>query len=363
MKPRLLIVELHHLGDAVMSLPFVRGASARHEVHVLCRPSVAPVFRQLADAPRLHEWEPPWADDRKCGAAAALRAARETGRRLKTENFDGAVCAWADARCGLLIAETRAARRVGFPMTHGNYYAADWPWRRKRRLLGRVLEAAWKMTHPHFPMFTHALHRAGPTQAHIRCWEQIAQALNVSCNDAVPWVRTPSPPEALAGFHNTCRRQRRQILAIHAHARLPGKQWPIAMWKQLLSLPETAARFSVIEIVPPGQEPLQMPGSHIVSTPDIPALTAVLNTADAVLCHDSFPAHLAAALGKPVVTIFGAGEPDWFAPWGNRGRVVQQRGCPHHPYIDRCDVDHYLCLDRIKPGDVLRQLELLPRTP
>ena len=42
MKPRLLIVELHHLGDAVLSLPFVRAAARTHEVHVLCRPAARP---------------------------------------------------------------------------------------------------------------------------------------------------------------------------------------------------------------------------------------------------------------------------------------------------------------------------------
>lgn len=361
MKPRLLIVELHHLGDAVMSLPFVRGASDSHEIHVLCRPSVAPVFRQLANEPHIHEWEPPWADERECSALTALRAAHEIGRRLKAEQFAVAVCAWADARCGLLMAETRAARRIGFPMTHGNYYAADWPWRRKRRLLGRALETAWNMAL--FPMLTHALYRATPEQPHMRCWEQIAGTLDVPCNHAVPWVQTPPPTKDIINFQKTSRQLNRQILAVHAHARLPGKQWPISLWKQLLSLPEITTRFSIIEITPPGKESLAMLGSHLASTPDVAALTAILNASDAVLCHDSFPAHLAAALGKPVVTIFGSGEPDWFAPWNNRDRVVQQRVCPLHPCIDRCGMDHYLCLDSIKPADVLHQLQRLSLRP
>ena len=78
-----------------------------------------------------------------------------------------------------------------------------------------------------------------------------------------------------------------------------------------------------------------------------------------MLCHDSLPAHLAAALGKRVVTIFGSGEPDWFAPWSNRDRVVQQRVCPLHPCVDRCGMDSYLCLDAVKTTDVLAQLQRL----
>ena len=96
-----------------------------------------------------------------------------------------------------------------------------------------------------------------------------------------------------------------------------------------------------------------------IHTPDLASLAAALHGADAVLCHDSLPAHLAAALGKPVVTIFGSGEPDWFAPWNNRDRVVQRRVCPLHPCIDRCGMDRYLCLEAIETGDVLAQLQRL----
>jgi ADP-heptose:LPS heptosyltransferase len=72
---------------------------------------------------------------------------------------------------------------------------------------------------------------------------------------------------------------------------------------------------------------------------------------------------LAAALGRPVIAVFGSGEPDWFAPWNNRDRVVQRRGCPLHPCIDRCGMDSYLCLDAISTNDVLAQLQRLKMAP
>lgn len=363
MKPRLLIVELHHLGDAMMSLPFVRSASEKYEVHILCRSATAPVYRLLPDAPILHEWEPPWAESRNGGAWASLCATRTMGRRLSAENFAVAVCVWADARCAILMAESRASRRYGFPMTHGNYYAANLPWRRKRRLWGRLLETIWQITHPHFPLFTEDLHRSTTTQSHMQCWEQIAQALGLSCNNSIPWIQAAAPPEDVVKFCETAHQNKRQILAIHPHARLPSKQWPLPLWRQLITQPAVTERFSILEIVPPKQDPLGAPSHHLVTTHGISTLAAVLNSAEAILCHDSFPAHLAAALGKPVVSIFGSGEPDWFAPWNNRHRVVQQHLCPLHPCIDRCGMDHYLCLDHIPLHDVLQQLEHLPRLP
>ena len=349
MKPRLLIVELHHLGDAVMSLPFVRGALEKFEVHVLCRPPSRAIYELLDEPPRIHTWEPPWAEERPCGAWQAVTAARDEGRVLRPLEFDALVCVWADARAALLMAETRATQRIGFPMTHGNYYAADLPWRRNRRWSGRALEWLWRVFHLGNPLLTSPLHRESARQSHLRCWEQIADALGVSCDYSVPWIKTP----------DMASRGGRPVLAVHAHARVPGKQWPKDRWRELLASPPVVDRFDVVEILSPGAAAVTSDETNKRNTADVASLVATLQGADAVLCHDSLPGHLAAALGKPVVAIFGSGEPDWFAPWNNRDRAVQRRVCPLHPCIDRCGMDSYLCLGAITTGDVLAQLQRL----
>jgi len=356
MKPRLLVIELHHLGDAVLSLPFVRGAQARHDVHVLCRPATRAVYDLLPTRPKVHVWEPPWANEQDCSGLDAISAARTQGLVLRPLEFEVAVCAWADARAGLIMAESRARQRIGFPMTRGNYYAADHPWRRRRRLLGRGLERVWLGA----PLLTLNLHRATADQPHLDCWSQIADALNVAPDFSTPWFSVGPAAESVRAFARDARDRGRQILAIHPHARLPSKQWPLTFWKELLALPSVRERFALLEILPPGSPAPVVAEALSVPTPDLPALVSTLDACDALLVHDSMPAHLAAALGRPVVTIFGSGEPDWFAPWQNRQRVVIQRGCPLHPCIDQCGMDRYLCLDRISIGDVLRHLDDLP---
>lgn len=349
MKPRLLVLELHHLGDAVMSLPFVRGTQAKFEVHVLCRPATKAVYDLLAEQPRIHTWDPPWADDRACGAWTAITAAGDEGRVLRPLEFAATTCVWADARAAVLMAETGAPQRIGFPMTHGNYYAADLPWRRQRLWSGRILETLWRISHPGHPLLTQWLHRESPQQSHFRCWEQIAEALGVSCDYSVPWIKAPT----------NSTRSARPVLAIHAHARVPSKQWPTDRWRELLDSPEVKDRFDLVEILAHGAESVAPSNARKIHTPDLASLAATLQGADAVLCHDSLPAHLAAALGKQVVAIFGSGEPDWFAPWQNRERIVQRRVCPLHPCIDRCGMDSYLCLEAVGKDDVLAQLQRL----
>jgi ADP-heptose:LPS heptosyltransferase len=354
MKPRLLVVELHHLGDAVMSLPFVRGASSVFDVHVLCRPATRSVYELLETPPTLHAWDPPWGEEQGTSPRQTWRALRKEGRRLRAVGFDTAVGVWADVRGHLLMYESGARQRVGFPMTAGNYYAADLPWRRQRLWSGRVAETFWRMTHPGTPLLTTQLHRRNPRQSHHECWAQIAEALGVACDYRTPWINAaPAPVRHEAS---------RPLLAVHAHARLPSKQWAPDRWRLLLSSPELRAVYDILEVLPSGAEPVSADGDLRVVTPDLPSLAAVLAAADAMVGHDSLPAHLAAALGRPVVTIFGSGEPDWFAPFGQRDRVVQSRVCPLHPCIDRCGMDRYLCLEAVAVQDVLRQLLQLSRS-
>ena len=356
MKPRLLVVELHHLGDAVMSLPFIRGAQQKFDVQVLCRPATAAIYEMLAVAPQIHAWNPPWADETECGVIETVRAAQARGRKLAHLGFDTAVCVWADARAEILMAETGAKQRVGFPMNRGNYYAADLPWRAKRLWAGRLLEKVWALTHPGNPLLTTRLYRESANQSHLRCWEQLAEATGTSCNYAAPWVKA-APSDQVEAL----RVPSKPLLAVHPHARLSSKQWPLEKWNILLKNEKLRGKFTIFQILPAADEtPLE--GVPSIVTPDVSTLASALAASDAVLCHDSLPGHLAAALGKPVVTIFGSGEPDWFAPWNNRERAVQRRVCPLHPCIDRCGMDSYLCLNAVTVDDVLDALMKLPAT-
>ena len=341
-KPRLLLIELHHLGDAVLSLPFVRGAGSDFEVHVLCRPAARPVYELLENPPTIHEWLPPWASETVHSPLQSLFAARSKGRELRPLAFAATTCAWADPRTTLLAEATASPRRIGFPTNRTNFYAPDSPWRARRLILGGLLEKF-------LPRLTSPL-QANPDHPHLQRWNQIATALGVACDFTLPWIKTlPAPPER--------ERKSKPLLAIHRHARLPTKQWPLEKWEALLATESIHSRFDIVEIAPTGPVTLSA-----VETPDIPSLAAVLCACDALLCHDSFPAHLAAALGKPVVSLFGSGEPRWFAPYNSAHRVVQSRVCPLHPCIDRCGMSSYICLEEITPAQILRQLELLSFT-
>jgi ADP-heptose:LPS heptosyltransferase len=315
---RLVVLELHHLGDAVMALPFLRGAKEKYRVTVVSRPSVAELLRAVTQGIEIVSAEPSWR-----GLAVQMRA-------LRLGSGDAAACVWADARAHLLMAASGAGVRAGFPMTARNYYAAEVPWRKRRLILGKILAVAGGVFRP---LLTHPLSRWSVSQHHMEDWAQLAHCLGFAPQLATPWIaHTPPALPEIAAF--AASQGGRKTVLVHPGGRLPAKRWPF--FPDLLQHLARQDDLSVIIVRPPGEPAPDPAGPHqmLFTARDWAELLGVMNRADAVISNDSVAAHLAAALGRPVVTVFGSGNPDWFAPWGNRRLVAAPEGKTLFPFID-----------------------------
>ncbi len=83
---------------------------------------------------------------------------------------------------------------------------------------------------------------------------------------------------------------------------------------------------------------------------------------DLVLTVDSGPMHMAAAVGRPVLAVFGPTDPRRTGPYGRMHRVVQTQGLACRPcFTDRCD--NPACLRELSVDEVLPQaLDMLKRS-
>lgn len=100
---------------------------------------------------------------------------------------------------------------------------------------------------------------------------------------------------------------------------------------------------------------LREPATHLDLTGKIPfvsGLLEILNGADAFVGKDGGILHLSAALGKPVVGVFGGGHWGRFLPHGTRAAVLSVktpcRGCDW-----RCHLPRHLCVAGLAPGRLL----------
>ncbi|MFZ4774604.1 MAG: glycosyltransferase family 9 protein [Terrimicrobiaceae bacterium] len=347
MKSRLVVFEMHHLGDAVMALPFLRSAVKHFETTIFCRPGTAGF---LEDA----------VPDLKVVPAAGWRSVSSALPRLG--GGDAAACAWPDSRAHYFMRRSGAERRIGFRVAECNFYGAARPWRKRRLLAGRLAEKILSIS---TPLLTESLDRAPKGQTHGENWTQLAGALGFQPNFSFPWFPLPPPPTGFAEFLASSRAAGRKILALHPGGRMPGKRWPIERVQELLRGYLAQNKFAVAVIRPPGEECPEPcpPWQQIFETSSVSALGALFAATDGVLCNDSLASHLAAAVGVPVATIFGSGDPAWFAPYGNSHLVISTDTCRYRPCVDRCVMPSLVCLESVSIHLVERQLSAMFADP
>ena len=125
---------------------------------------------------------------------------------------------------------------------------------------------------------------------------------------------------------------------VHISARRQAQRWPLDRYASLAT--QLSKRGPVLLIWAPGSKDnpghpgdddgatevlRRVSGGTVIPlpTPDLKTLIAALSLAGCVVCPDGGAMHLAAALGKPVVALFGDSPVARWRPWGVAHRVVR----------------------------------------
>jgi lipopolysaccharide heptosyltransferase I len=131
---------------------------------------------------------------------------------------------------------------------------------------------------------------------------------------------------------------------------LPGTNWPTKRWpaERFAELVEPLRkRLGLASVVAGGPDAMpiaqQMPGvTNVVGRTTLPQLVALLERGSLVVANDSGPMHIAAALGRPLVTLFGPTNPVRTGPYA-RDDTVLRLAIPCSPCYSRTCA-HQSCL-------------------
>ena len=270
---RLAVFAPGWLGDAVMALPAiadVRRALPGCAIHVVAKPSVAPLF---ALVPGVDAVVPLGGGSARGAAIEALRRARYDAALLLPNSFNAAYTAW----------------RAGIPARWG--YRSD----------GRSLLLTRGVPNPA------PAHQAG-------LYQHLVRALGFS--------NGPCEPRLVVSTEGTALAERTLIAAGWTGGPLvafaPGaayggaKRWPAASYGALAKI-LAGHGVSVVLVGSPADRPAAdevsaIAGRHaidLVGRTDVPGLAAVLAVCRAAVTNDSGAMHVASALGVPVVALFG----------------------------------------------------------
>lgn len=150
---------------------------------------------------------------------------------------------------------------------------------------------------------------------------------------------------------------------------VPGARWASKQW-----LPERHAAVidalhaqseTVVLLGAPNERPLaerilrdvRGPVVDLVGRTRLRGVAALLSLAQRVFCQDSGPMHIAAALGRPVVALFGPTNPARTGPYSIDAQVLQ-KDLPCSPcYRRECPLGHHNCMRLIEPAEAIAALK------
>lgn len=323
----ILIVKPSSLGDVVHSLPVLQ---ALHTCYPAARIDwvIAKGLEGLLEGhPLLHRLividKDRWRQLSRAGST--VRELRELFSTLRAGQYDLVIDLQGLLRSGLITGATGAPLRVGFS------------------------EAREGSRH----FYSHTV--AGGREVHaVDRYLRIAAALGCAAKD----VLFPLPPSAgVSEKVEELRTRLRDYVVLVPGARWETKLWPAGSFGELaalLPLPSvviggSADRDRAAEIV----RLAQGRAHSLAGETSLPELIELMRTARAVVTNDSGPMHIAAALGVPVVAVFGPTSPVRTGPYG-KNKVVLQSARECVPcYRRRCGKFH--CMEDITPAMVLEK--------
>jgi lipopolysaccharide heptosyltransferase II len=113
-----------------------------------------------------------------------------------------------------------------------------------------------------------------------------------------------------------------------------------------------------VELIQRIQADMRAPSCSLAGRLDTGTLCAVIALAPVFVCNNTGPAHMAAAVGTPIVDLYALTNPQ-HTPWNVESRVLNRDVACKYCYKSACPAGHHDCL-RVPPEDVVAAtLELL----
>jgi lipopolysaccharide heptosyltransferase I len=302
---RILIIKPSSLGDAVHALPTVNLIRRRFpDAHIawLINNSLASLLKNCQLINERIEF-------RREEFKRITHLPRFLGflQLLREHNFDLVVDLQGLLRSGLMTAATRAPRRVG---------------------LSDAREGALFFYTDIVPVTpVHAVERYLCAAKHLGCdagpveFPLGSSAEDTAYIDKLLLGRVPPGP----------------LIAVNAATRWPTKLWGDEKFAALIQkLPRERVVLTGGAADVPRANQLCCGCINIAGKTNLAQLAELFRRCAVVISNDSGPMHLAAAVGTPVVAVFGPTDPALTGPYGNR-HVVLRSGIPCSPCMKpRC---------------------------
>jgi heptosyltransferase-1 len=300
-----LVVRLGAMGDILHAMPAVTALRQAHPEWFLGW-AVEPQWRGLLSAGDCTQRSPQmplvdrihivpakqWA--RAPLSGKTLRAIRQIRRELRDSSYDIAIDLQGAVRSAVIARWARAERLIGEDKPREP--AARWFFRERVPTQG-----------------THVI-------------EQAIEVVNRLAGESLPFVPASLPTEESA--EKAADAVPQPFVLLNPGAGWGAKRWPIDRYAEVACALHGDGN-SIVVNAGPGEEQLAQELRRIAGDfihpvqPTLTELIAITRKAALIIAGDTGPLHLASALGRPVVAIFGPTDPARNGPFGGSFRVLR----------------------------------------
>jgi lipopolysaccharide heptosyltransferase I len=302
---KILIVKLSSLGDLVHVTPVLRvlrRAAPQARIHFAVESRFAAVLRHDPNLDGIIE-----ADGARHGWLSRVLDARRALARHTAPRFDIALDFQGRWRSALWVYMSQARIRAGRGGARPGWHHAVRP-----------------------DMSRHAVHVCA----------EVAEAMGLAVPDRDPGVHTsPVADVELEAMLNAAGLPREGFVVINPYSRWRSKEWPMERYAELLRRLTSLRNRS---LVLSGGKDRRADAERLLARLPHGSVTSLVGrlTLEQAIClyrrarfmltGDSGPMHIAAALGTPLIALFGPTFPEQTGPWGSHCRVIQARRPTHH---------------------------------
>ncbi len=298
------------IGDAVLSFPSLKAiAEVAGKTTVVSHSRTAPLFEGLG-----------WVDE--VFSFESKRELLQLSLKLKSEGFVTGIVFPFSLSSAMFIALSGAGERIGYSTGLRKVFLTE----------GLKLPKDYRNQHL------------------TKTYFELAKSINPDAQYSHPVLEVQSSPRGS------------MLIGIAPGATYgPAKRWKTERFVELVNRVVGSYGCQVHVFGGTGDTPLEpeLNGSVRSNVEDFTGKTSIMETASLIahcrvmVTNDTGVMHLAAAVGTPVIALFGSTNPSWTGPLGPDHSIIKKT-LPCSPcYRRRCRYGTYDCMNRISVEEVL----------
>ena len=336
----ILCIRLDSIGDVLMTTPAIRAlkeSQPGRRITLLTSQAGAAVAGLVPEIDSVISYDAPWL--KATAPRATSRAEFRMIERLRREKFDGAVIFTVYSQNPLPSAFLA--------------YMASIP-----------LRLAHCRENP-YQLLTHWVPDPEPQRIirhEVRRQLDLVGTIGCTTSDERLSLRVPAEAtRRVLALLESLQVGRRPWVVVHPGATAPSRRYPPGSFAQVIRILVGRVGCEVVfagsqqerELVEGIQQMAGVPSISLAGQLDLAELAALISLAPVLVCNNSGPAHIAAAVGTPVVDLYALTNPQ-HTPWMVPGRVLSHDVPCKWCYKSVCPQGHHACLRLVRPEGVVQ---------